>query len=64
MVRYFIHLRDGTEELLDPEGLEFPTLDSLRKTVLASARDLMTLPFEPALPVNPEAGREPYARTG
>lgn len=42
MARYFMHLRDGTEELLDQEGREFATLDALRKGVLASARDLMT----------------------
>ena len=42
MARYFMHLRDGTEEVLDPEGLDFPTLDALRKAVLVSARDLMT----------------------
>lgn len=36
-----MHLRDGTEELLDPEGLECASLDALRKAVLATARDLM-----------------------
>lgn len=42
MARYFMHLRDGTEQILDPEGLEFPTIEALRKAVLVSARDLMT----------------------
>ncbi|HUE78067.1 MAG TPA: hypothetical protein VMN38_00345 [Sphingomicrobium sp.] len=42
MARYFMHLRDGTEQILDPEGLEFPTVEALRKAVLVSARDLMT----------------------
>ena len=41
VTKYFMNLRDGTEELLDPEGLEFETLDALRKAVLAAARDLM-----------------------
>lgn len=41
MARYFMHLRDGTEELLDDEGQEFVNLDSLRTAVLAAARDLM-----------------------
>jgi hypothetical protein len=36
-----MHLRDGTEELLDPEGLEFSTLGGLRAAVLLAARDLM-----------------------
>ncbi|HEX9954743.1 MAG TPA: hypothetical protein VGB48_05950 [Allosphingosinicella sp.] len=41
MTRYFMNLRDGSEELLDPDGMEFETLDELRKAVLATARDLM-----------------------
>jgi hypothetical protein len=39
---YFMNLRDGTEELLDPEGREFPSLDALRKAVLETVRDLMS----------------------
>ncbi len=42
MTRYFMHLRDGTEEMLDPEGIEYSSLNALRKAVLISARDLMT----------------------
>src|SRR5918993_4357122 len=42
VARYFMHLRDGTEQLLDPEGLEFATIEAVRKAVLVSARDLMT----------------------
>lgn len=42
MARYYMNLRDGTEELLDPEGLEFATLDDLRKAVLNTVRDLMS----------------------
>jgi hypothetical protein len=41
MTKYFMNLRDGTEELLDPEGVEHDSLDSLRKAVLSAARDLM-----------------------
>jgi hypothetical protein len=36
-----MHLRDGTEELLDPEGREFPSLSALRDAVLLTARDLL-----------------------
>jgi hypothetical protein len=36
-----MNLRDGTEELLDPEGVEYESLDVLREAVLATARDLM-----------------------
>ena len=42
MTRYFMHLRDGTEQILDPEGLEFASVDALRRAVLTGARDLMT----------------------
>jgi hypothetical protein len=41
MTKYFLNLRDGTEELLDPEGIEYETLDALRKAVLVTARDIM-----------------------
>jgi hypothetical protein len=37
-----MHLRDGTEELLDPEGREFPSLVALRNAVLFTARDLLS----------------------
>jgi hypothetical protein len=42
VTRYFMNLRDGTEELLDPEGVNYTSLDALRKAVLATARDLMS----------------------
>ena len=41
MARYFMHLRDGTEELLDPEGIEYESLESMRAAVLFTVRDLM-----------------------
>jgi hypothetical protein len=41
MARYFMNLRDGTEELLDPEGAEYESMDALRKSVLVAVRDLM-----------------------
>lgn len=41
MAKYFMHLRNGIDELLDPEGREFATLDALRSGVLHSALDLM-----------------------
>ena len=42
MARYFMNLRDGTEELLDPDGVDYPSLDALRAAVLATVRDLMS----------------------
>jgi hypothetical protein len=41
MSRYFMHLRDGSDELLDPEGGDYPDLESMRRAVLLCARDLM-----------------------
>ena len=42
MSLYFLHLRDGTEETLDPEGTEFADMEALRHFVLKCARDLMS----------------------
>jgi hypothetical protein len=42
ITRYFMNLRDGSDELLDPEGTEHPSLDSLRTAVLREARELMS----------------------
>ena len=42
MPRFFMQLRDGTDQLIDPEGLEYSDLDALRKAVLLAARDLMS----------------------
>jgi hypothetical protein len=41
MARYYLHLRDGSDELLDPEGLELTDLDSVRKAVLLAVRDMI-----------------------
>jgi hypothetical protein len=41
MARYFLHLRDGTEQVLDPEGIDFPSMDALRKAVLLNVRSLI-----------------------
>lgn len=40
MPRYFMHLRDGTDEVLDPEGVVLPT-EAIAGAVLMSARDCM-----------------------
>ena len=42
MAHYFMHLRDGAEELLDPEGKEFASLSDLRRAVLDAARSLIS----------------------
>jgi hypothetical protein len=41
MARYFMHLRDGSEELLDPDGKEFESLEALRRATMDTARDLI-----------------------
>lgn len=40
MSRYFMHLRDSTDEILDPEGIEM-TRDATASAALMSARDCM-----------------------
>jgi hypothetical protein len=42
VARYFMHLRDGSDEMLDEEGQQFADLDSLRGAVLVAARDLIS----------------------
>jgi hypothetical protein len=42
VAHYYLHLRDGTDQLLDPEGLEYADLDELRKQVLIAVRDLIS----------------------
>ena len=42
MTRYYMHLRDGSDELLDSEGwLQFQSLEALRAGALLAVRDLM-----------------------
>lgn len=41
MDRYFLHVRDGTHELLDEEGVEYRNLGALHKGVLEAVRDLI-----------------------
>jgi hypothetical protein len=40
MERYFLHLRDGTDEVLDPDGVLL-ALEAIGETALRSARDCM-----------------------
>ena len=41
MARFFLHLRDSTDELLDPEGREYADMETLRRAVMTCVRDLM-----------------------
>ena len=40
MPRYFLHLRDGVDELLDPEGLDIAR-EAVAGVALSQARDCM-----------------------
>jgi hypothetical protein len=39
MARYFLHLRDGSDEVLDPDGSEFDDIEAVRLGVMQNARD-------------------------
>jgi len=40
--RFYMQLRDGSEELLDPDGLEYADIDGLKKKVLVAVRELIS----------------------
>ena len=42
MPRYYMQLRDGSDEMLDPEGIEYANMDALKKKVLLAVRDLLS----------------------
>jgi len=42
MARYFFHLRDHTDQILDPEGLELPDIEAARAAALVAARDTLS----------------------
>ena len=42
MARYYMQLRDGTDHLLHPDGIEYADLDELKKKVLIAVRGLMS----------------------
>jgi hypothetical protein len=41
MPRFFMHLRDGTDEVLDPDGIVMP-MDAVPGAALFMARDTMS----------------------
>lgn len=41
MTRYFMHLRDGSEELIDPDGVELASPCKARALALRAARDVI-----------------------
>lgn len=41
VTRYFLHLRDSTDDLLDTEGQELADLEEVRSKVMIAARDVI-----------------------
>jgi hypothetical protein len=41
MALYFLHLRDRTDESLDPAGVEYADTAALKKGVIANARGVL-----------------------
>ena len=41
MAHHFLHLRDGTDEVLDPEGASFLPFRKFAQAVSAAARELI-----------------------
>ena len=42
MARYYMQLRDGTDHLLDPDGIEYADINVLKKKVLVAVRELIS----------------------
>lgn len=41
MPHYYLHIRDGDEQIEDPEGSDLPNLDAARAEALAGARTIL-----------------------
>lgn len=41
MPRYYLHVRDGVDQMLDPDGSDLPDLDAAISSAIAGARDLL-----------------------
>ena len=46
MALYFLHVRDGTNQILDPEGDEIATREELYERLMRAARELMICGIE------------------
>lgn len=42
MIRYYMHLRNGIDELLDSEGVELVDLDAVRHNAMVAVRDILS----------------------
>lgn len=69
MALYYLHLRDGTDELLSPEPVEYRDVQALRDGVTSNARGIMagqiaeegTLDFRYRIDAEDEAGNVAYS---
>lgn len=41
MPLFYLHVRDGVDEMLDPDGSDMPDLNAARNSALAGARELL-----------------------
>lgn len=41
MTRFYFHMRDGTDELLDPDGIRCQDMEGVRRSALEAALDVM-----------------------
>jgi len=64
MARYYFHLRDGSDILLDPEGQELPDQQAIEACALKAARDTLShdveagcLDLRPHLEVEDQDGK-------
>lgn len=62
-MRYFFHLRESDDYLIDEEGLELPDLQDVRQAALQNARSVIAgdaiggkLSLRPIVEVDDEAG--------
>jgi hypothetical protein len=42
VAQYYLQLRDGRGQLLDPDGLEYADMDALKRKVLIAAREMLS----------------------
>ena len=68
MARYFFHLRDSVDVVLDPDGREFETMDAIAQAALADARSIIGheafdgfIKFDQRIEVEDESGTTVYS---
>lgn len=49
MPRNYLHVRDGVDQMLDPDGSDLPDLDAAISSAIAGARDLLAVDMKSGL---------------